>query len=212
MKFKYFGILLFSVFGFLLFFFVSLLGENHHIDDSINNYFTKLKAEDFSGKCIPISITSNTVSKAECSNDNFIFILSILKHFDLVGSKSYKVQLERSHFWIPYISSDTIAVSLSLSNNTDGALDLFGHSQYISDLFIIKRNNLSWSIHEIRLNDPQLIKTFNHFKNTLDLDKYITKTKTGYIFNKVEIDNSTTTEVDKILLKYNLQKVKEFLK
>ena len=48
MKFKFFGILLLSIFAFLLFFFVSLLGENHHIDDSINNYFTKLKAEDFS--------------------------------------------------------------------------------------------------------------------------------------------------------------------
>jgi len=204
--------LLLAVFVFLLFFFVSLLGENHQIDDSINNYFTKLKAEDFSGKCIPISINSNAVSKTECSNDNFIFILSVLKQFDLVGSKSYTVQLKRNHFWIPYISSDTVAVSLSLSDNTEGGLVLFSNSQYISELFIVKRNNLSWNIHEIRIDDPQLIETFYHFKNTLNLDKYITKTKTGYIFNQVEIDNSTTTEVDKVLLKYNLQKVKEFLK
>jgi hypothetical protein len=212
MKFKFFGILLLTVFVLLLFFFASLLGENHHIDDSINNYFTKLKAEDFSGKCIPISITSDAVSKTECSNDNFIFILSVLKHFDLLGSKSYTVQLKRSHFWIPYISSDTVAVSLSLSDNTEGGLAIFSNPQYISELFVVKRNNLSWSIHEIRIDDPQLIKAFYHFKKTLDLDKYITKTKTGYIFNQVEIDNSTTTEVDKILLKYNLQKVNEFLK
>jgi len=101
---------------------------------------------------------------------------------------------------------------MSLSDNTEDGLTIFSNPQYISELFVVQRNNLSWSINEIRIVDPQLIKAFYHFKNTLDLDKYITKTKTGYIFNQVEIDNSTTTEVDKILLKYNLQKVNEFLK
>ena len=36
MKFKYFGVSLFTIFFLLIFFFISLLGENHHIDDSID--------------------------------------------------------------------------------------------------------------------------------------------------------------------------------
>ena len=213
MKFKFFGTVVFLALGVLLFF-ASLLGENYHVDELVDNYFTDLKVGEFFEQCIPISIASNKLSETTCSNDNFIFILSILKHFDLVGAKSYTVELKRSHFWIPYISSDTVAVSLSLSQDTDDLFDMLDISkhEYISDLFIIKRKVLSWSIHEISITDPQLIEIFYHFKNTLNSNKYIAKTKQGYVFNNTEIDNSAMTEVDKMLLKYNIQKLNQFLK
>lgn len=214
MKFKLFGVLLFLVITFILVF-ASLFGENNHADDLVDSYFTNLKEGEFPEKCIPISIASNRLSDKTCSDDNFIFIVSVLKHFNLVGSKSYGLELQRSHFWVPYISSDTLSVGIYLTaenEDTNIIFNLFDKPQYLSDLFIIKRNFLKWNIHEINITDSELINTFFHFKNTLDLDKYITQTTEGYLLNSTKIDNSTITEVDKFLLKYNIQKIKEFLK
>jgi hypothetical protein len=196
-------------------FFVSLLGENNRIDDLVDNYFSKLQVEDFSGECPPISInqTANKIDEGViCSNKNFVFIISLLQLFDLLNTADYSVNIKRDSFWIPFISEDTITVSVNLvATENDEEINYFDDIKYLPGLFVVQRKDLRWEIKNISLNSPELISLFNSFKNTLDFEKYIKKTDTGYEFNNVVINKNNVTVLDRLLLKLNIQKINNIL-
>lgn len=201
-----------------IFSFAGLLGENHRIDDLVNEHFNKLKAEDYSVKCFPIVVENQPVDfdkSAECHDQSFLLYISLLKHYDLLGDDNYSVNTERSGFWIPYLLPGEIKVSLSFQKQSDQSLiPLIDESEaiFIKDLFIIKRDKWNWVISEAHINDANLVDIYNAFSMSLDFDKYIQKTETGYQFNSVTIKSEDVTHIDKRLLRFNLQKVAELLK
>ena len=97
--------------------FVSILGENQKINRVINSYFDKLKdgmyleaCENYSSHVQPDQLTSDE----EHLNFNFLLELSLLKHYNLVDHYDYEVELKRNHFWIPFVSNDSVCVSVLL--------------------------------------------------------------------------------------------------
>ncbi|NRA84837.1 MAG: hypothetical protein HRU22_14035 [Gammaproteobacteria bacterium] len=211
-------ILIASVASFVtLLFFVSLLGENHRINDLIKEHFIKLKAEDYSAKCIPISIGSIILehqNQQVCDTQNFLLSLSLLKKFDLLAAKDYNVNIKRDNFWIPYFSNGTVTVSLKLQNTSEQDYFSFNsqfEDAYVKELFIVKRKNWRWVIDQVNLNEPTLVEIFNDFQKTLNFDKYIEKTTEGYNFHDISIESQKLTGLDKRLLRFNLQKVAELL-
>jgi len=212
MKFKYSIITLVTGIVFILAFFVSVLGENHKIDDLISAYISNLEEKEFSDKCIPVSINSELNNESSCNQDNFVFFMSLLKRFNIFTAKNYSVKITRDNFWIPFYSDDTVKVSLSLLNSElEEDMGIFDEYEYISNIFIFKRQDLRWELHEISIIDPDLIKIFNDIKQNLNFNKYIKNTPEGYIFNNVEVNINNITNVDKLLLKFNLQKINNAL-
>jgi len=211
MKFKYSIITLVTSTIFILLFFVSLLGENHHIDDLISSHISKLEKENFSNECVPILINSEVSNELSCNQESFIFLVSLLKRFDLFTAKNYSVNTTRDVFWIPFYSDDIVKVSLSLVDTEVDDMGIFDEYEYISNIFIVKRHNSGWKLHEISIMDPVLIKIFHEVKEDLNFNKYIKKTTKGYIFNNVEVNTNDITYLDKRLLKFNLQQINSAL-
>lgn len=211
MKFKYSIITLVTSTIFILLFFISLLGENHHIDDLISSHISKLEKKSFSNNCVPIRINSEMNNELSCNQDNFIFLVSLLERFDLFTAKNYNVKVTRDVFWIPFYSDDIVKVSLSIVDSEDAEMGIFNEYEYISNIFIVKREDSGWKLHEVSIMEPTLIKIFNKMKKNINFNKYITKTEKGYEFNKIEIDTNNITNVDKLLLKFNLQKINSAL-
>jgi len=208
--------------GIVLFFSIfvgaGLMGENHRIDDLINEHFTKFKDENYSTKCFPISIDSRVVKVEEdnlCNNQNFLLYISLLKKFELIGGGKYSVNIKRNSFWIPFIKSENISVSISLQKESDKSwIPFVGNNNevFINDLFTVKRNKWNWDISRVVVIDPDLVKIFTGFETSLDFNKFIEKTDTKYQFNSEIIDSENITDIEKRLLRFNLQKVAELLK
>jgi len=196
---------------FTLLFFISLLGENHHIDGLISNHISKLEKANFSSECVPIRINQKTNNELSCNQNSFILLVSLLKRFDLFTAENYKVEITRDVFWIPFYSDDVVKVSLSLINPKIDETGMFDEYQYLPNIFIVKRKNSSWKLQEVSITDPDLISIFNETKEEVNFDKYIEKTQHGYKFNNVEVNIKTITDVDKLLLKFNLQKANSAL-
>lgn len=211
MKFKYSIITFVTSTVFILLFFISLLGENHHIDDLIKIHVSTLEKQSFSSDCVPIRINQAVNNELSCNQNSFIFLVSLLKRFDLIAAKKYSVKVTRDVFWIPFYSDDIIKVSLSLVDSEVDDMGIFNEYEYLSNVFSVKRQNSGWKLHEISIIDPDLINIFNEVKQELNFNKYIVKTPKGYIFNNVEINTGDMTNVDKLLLKFNLQTINSAL-
>jgi hypothetical protein len=207
MKYKYSIITLVTSTIFILLFFISLLGENHHIDDLITHHISKLEKERYSNNCVPISINSEVENELSCNQDSFIFYVSLLERFDLFSAENYYIKVTRDVFWIPFYSDDVVKVSLSIVVPEANAVGIFKEYEYISDLFIVKRQNSGWVLDEASIMEPALIKIFNQMKNNINFNKYTTKTENGYQFSNIEIDTKNISNVDKLLLKFSLQKI-----
>lgn len=198
----------------LLLFFAGLLGENHHVDDLVDNYFLELKSGNFNKSCIPMSINGKditVINEEECSHNNFIFNVSLLEYFELQGNDRYTVNLNRNQFWVPYINSDTIKVGLNLSRKPANGFNLFDNTKYMSDVFIVKRHNLRWKIQKMNVSNPKLIKIFNRLKQGVDFDKYVETTDIGFQLKNITINSTNLSNVDKRLIKYNIQKINRLL-
>ena len=211
MKFKHSIITLITTTIFILLFFISLLGENHHIDDLISSHINELEKQSFSSNCVPIFINTEVNNELSCNQDSFIFFVSLLERFNLFSDKSYSVKVVRDDFWIPFYSDDIVKVSLSLVDSEVDEMGIFNEYEYISNIFIVKRQDSAWKLDQVSIIEPALMKIFNKMKKNINFNKYITKTENGYELNNIEIDTNNMTNVDKLLLKYNLQKINSVL-
>ncbi|MEW6991955.1 hypothetical protein AADZ91_14890 [Colwelliaceae bacterium 6441] len=197
-------------------FLASILGENDHIDDVVDDYFGNLKKGDFSGTCIPIFVEQGTIDKSQntvCSNENFLLTISLLKYFELKDIDNYLVKIKRDNFWFPFISESEVLVSISLiDKDINDGFSIFDDAEYITGLFAIKRVGLSWKASSISIIEPKLLGIYKSYKSEVDFEKYLKKIDAGYKFSDIIIDSRDMTEVDKLLLRFNLQEVNQFVR
>lgn len=202
------AIILSAVILFIVFIiYISILGENHKIDDTINNFFENIKKRDF----IEATHFFTKQQKEALANDDFsemsfLLELSLLKKYDLIGKDNYKIKLKRSQFWLPFTGIDRIGVSVLFEDTERSSFNK--HSDYIENLIVVKRISGIWRIAELNIDDSALKDTYEKFKLLLNENRFIkmTSERTIELQNK-KINLDEIQPYEKRMLKYFLYEI-----
>lgn len=208
---SYISILLFSLaIGFLcLIVYVSLLGDNHKINFVVEQYFTDMKNSNYEVLCGKIDLP-NINEGVNCSDCNFLLETAMLKKFKLLGVKDYSVEIKRSHFWIPWITDDTVTISVAPVPKKENLIKSFVKNRdlvYINNFMTIKKHHKLWQIQKINLEATSLGPVFNKLKKEMNLNKYIRKTEKGYSLNQTEVDMERLSPLGRRLFEYSMSKL-----
>ena len=189
--------------------FVSILGENHRIDFMVNGFFNDLKQRNYAPLC-PMVGSEVTDSEA-CVNRLFFLELSLLSHFDLLERDDYSIVVKTDHFWIPFVSSDKVKVSIALTEKKKNMFQQWFSrnetKEMVRDFMWVERRQGRWDIVEIRTDDPALVSVINELSSTMAPDRYIRKTETGYALRENKIDVNTLSPEEKRFLEFSLFKI-----
>lgn len=198
--------------------YVSILGENDKIDRVITAYFDNLREGMYleAGESFSSSIQGDKLSSdEERMNFNFLLELSLLKRYDLIDNYDYTVALERSSFWIPFISDDTVRVGVLLKKKRGKGIPdtlISGHNRELTrNLIVVGREKRSWKIRQFSIAGSSLSGIYNDVQQHIDLNKYVERTSNGFQFKDTEIDIKTLTPLDKRLLRFSLYKIQKLL-
>jgi hypothetical protein len=198
--------------------YVSILGENSRIDRVITAYFNNLRDGMYLEACEGFS---SRVQEDQLSSDeqrmnfNFILELSLLKRYNLIANYDYTVELERSSFWIPYISDDLVHVSVLLRKKRGTGISdnlVSGDNKELTrDLIVVRREKGSWKIKQFNTVNSSISGIYKDVRQHIDLNKYVQKTANGFQIKGTEIDINTLTQIDKRLLRFSLYKIQKSL-
>jgi hypothetical protein len=200
--------------------YVSILGENHKINRVINNYFDKLKDGMYLEACEGYSShmqQDQQASDEERLNFNFLLELSLLKHYNLVDHYDYEVKLKRNQFWVPFVSDDSVNVSVLLRGKKDKRIsDTLSRSRdhtknFIDDLIVVVREKGTWKIRQFNVDDTAIAGIYNDVRQSIDINTYIIKTTHGFRLQDSDINVKTLTPIDKRLLRFSLYRIKKSL-
>jgi len=141
--------------------------------------------------------------------------LSLLKHYNLIDQYNYKIELTRSHFWIPYSSNDSVRVSVLLRRKEDkriiDALSSDQSRNLIDNLVVVVREQGGWKIRQFAIADSSIADIYNDLRQNVDLNKYVKITSDGLQFQNAEINFKALTPIDKRLLSFSLYKIQKSL-
>jgi outer membrane murein-binding lipoprotein Lpp len=153
--------------------------------------------------------------QAIVDNFNFLLELSLLKYYKLLDHNDYKVELKRSHFWIPFVGDDSVYVSIALKPKEDKEiLDVLSSDQSrnsIDSLIIVVREKGTWKIKEFTIADSSVADIYNDLRQSVDLDKYVKVTPNGLRLKDAEINFKNLPPTDKRLLKFSTHKIRKSL-
>jgi hypothetical protein len=148
-------------------------------------------------------------------NFNFLLELSLLKQYKLIDHYDYKVEVKRSHFWIPLISDDSVPVSIILRKGKDkNVVDTLpsGRSNKITrDLIVVGREKGTWKIKRFNITDTSIAGIYNNLRQNIKLDKYVKRIPDGFLLKNAKIDTETLSSMDKRLLKFSLHRIQKSL-
>jgi hypothetical protein len=211
-------IIILAIFIISILTYVSILGENNKIDRVITAYFDNLRDGMYLEACDGFSTSvqeGQLASDDQRMNFNFLLELSLLKRYDLIDNYDYTVALERSNFWIPFISGDSVRVSVLLRKKGGKGVSntlLSSHNRELTrNLIVVGREKGSWKIRQFSTADSSISGIYNDVQQHIDLNKYVQKTSTGVHLKDTEIDFKTLTPIDKRLLRFSLYKIQKSL-
>ena len=181
--------------GFLTY--VSLLGENNRINALINNYFTAVKARDYA------AADGYFGTQKPTDETHFILELALQERYG-IKDPNYSLSFKRDHFWLPYVSSDTVDVSVKLEQKVS-KLDWLplGKNAYVSRIFTVKRVKGAWRIESI--NPGELEPTMQLASQALKRHSIITKLPQGFKVAECSVDTTKLTELEKRVMAYQLE-------
>jgi hypothetical protein len=207
-----------AIFVIVVLTYVSILGENDKIDRVIAAYFNNLKDGMYLEACEGFSsnVQEDQLSSDELRmNFNFLLELSLLKRYNLIDNYDYKVELKRSHFWIPFISDDSVRVSVLLRKKEDKGISYAlsrGHgSELTRNLIVVRREKRSWKIKQFTIADSSISDIYSDVRQNIDLNKYVQRTPNGFRLMNTEVNFNTLTPLDKRLLRFSLYKIQKSL-
>jgi hypothetical protein len=144
---------------------------------------------------------------------NFLLELSVLKHYNLVDHYDYKVEIKRNHFWIPFVSVDSVRVSILPREKEEKAIaDTLPRgyiSNFIDDLIVVVREKGTWKISQFNISDSAIASTYNDVRQNININKYTIKTTNGFRLQEADINLETLTPIDKRLLGFSLYRIKK---
>lgn len=198
--------------------YVSILGENHKINRVMNSYFSKLKDGMYLEACESYSshVQQGTVGRDEENlNFNFLLELSLLKYYNLVDHYDYEVELKRNNFWIPFVSEDSVQVSVLLRAKSDKTIaDSFSRDhtrKFVDDLIEVVREKGTWKIRQFNVANTPIANIYNDVRQNIDINRYAVKTSNGFYLKNSDINFKTLTPIDKRLLRFSLYRIKKSL-
>lgn len=198
--------------------YVSVLGENQQINRIITTYFDKLKDEMYLEACENFA---SDFQEGQLSTDeqrlNFNFLLewSLLKYYNLTDQDDYTVELKRNNLWIPFISDNSVHVSIVLKPKGDkkilDALSSDHSEQLVDNLIVVVREKGRWKIRRFAIADSAIAGIYDDLRRNVNLNKYVIMTADGLRFQNAEINLKALTPSDKRLLKFSLYKIQQVL-
>ncbi len=195
--------------GFLsLIVYVSLLGDNNKINFAVEQYFAELKGS-YTKTCVGSGLQSSQ-SAEECRDYNFLIETAFLMKYDLLASDGYSLEIKKSHFWVPGFSDDTITINVAMIPKRDNAIKAFfgeKNPDYVKNFMSVKKENKLWTVQSVSLEDPSISVIFEKLRDEINLNKYIKKSKNGYILNKSEISPDNLSPVERRLFKYSMSRL-----
>lgn len=182
--------------------YLSILGENHKINDAVNNFFENIKKRDF---IAATHFLTKEKKEAFTNNDfsemSFLLELSLLEKYNLMEKSDYKIKLKRSQFWLPFMNRNRIVVSVLFKDAE--RLSSNKHSDYIENLIVVRRTSGIWRIADINIDDSAIKGTYEKFKLHFNENRFIkmTSDRTIELQNKkINLDEIQSSE--KRMLKY----------
>jgi outer membrane murein-binding lipoprotein Lpp len=146
---------------------------------------------------------------------NFLLELSLLQYYDLVDQYDYKIELKRKHFWVPFLSDDSVQVSVLLRRKKDKSIaDTLSPgrtSNFIDDLIVVVREKRTWKIRYFNITDSAIADIYADVRQNTDINKYTTKTTNGFRLQDADINFKTLTPIDKRLLRFSLYRINKSL-
>ena len=198
------------IIGFLsLIVYVSLLGDNHKINFAVEQYFADIKNRTFTTPC-SASDSEKIIDAEDCRNNFFLLETALLLKYNLIEAKEYSIEIKRGHFWIPFITTDTVSVGIAFTPKKENFIKAFLNKdkiKYTNGLMTVKKKNKVWQVETINFESDSLAPVLNQLKKEIDMDTYTSKTEKGYNLKKVEVDFKGLSPLKKRLFEYSMQKL-----
>lgn len=203
--------ILFIVGFFSLIVYVSLLGDNHKIDFAVEQYFQSMKDCEYDRFCDTADPEKISAAR-DCSDFNFLLETALLMKYGLVDAKDYKVLIKKSHFRIPWITEDTVAISIALAKRKSNLCEAFyggDGTVYTKDMIRVAKAGKIWQIREISVEDPALDTLLEKVSRQINLEKYITRTENGFNLNRAEVRPENFSPMERRLFKYSMKRLSD---
>lgn len=192
--------------------YVAVLGENHRVDDLVEDFFKDLKEGNYNRICQLVQ--EKGTESGTCADRLFLMETALLDHFGLIEQKNYSVVIFRDHFWIPFANSNRISLSISLTTKKKNMFEQWKSRYEVKDridgFMTVERKSGQWKITSVSENTPELLKITNDYTKRIDMDRYILKTEKGFSFQPGEIDFKNLSPADRRLFEYSLKKISDF--
>ena len=189
---------------------VSLLGENSKADTVVLNFLKDIKNNDFNAAFRELDGPSEIIKDKDIAFDDYAFLLEIalLSKFGIINEKDYQIDVKRKSFWLPYISEDTMVISVCLKKKDASIFQTITglEDQQSEDLFVLNRRQGLWKISKIRTDAPGISAIFDNLcKRFIENQTYI-QTENGFLLKSIEFHKKSTDSVDRRLFHHILQK------
>ncbi|GAB6096064.1 hypothetical protein JCM14469_23170 [Desulfatiferula olefinivorans] len=200
---------------FTLIVYVSILGDNHKIDDLVTRFFNDLKNRNYDALCtVPGDVSGIPALSGDdaCPQAAFLFELAFLSRFGLLDKGDYSVEIKRDHFWIPYVTDDRIRISVAFTEKKKNLVhELFygiGSDNFVRDIMWVERRKGQWVIAEVTLKASTLYPLYTELSGRIDLERFIRRTDEGFVLKANDIRPAELDPVDRRLLEFSLSRLK----
>lgn len=194
--------------------YVSLLGENNKIDTVVDNFFVSMQEQEY----FSFEDNKNIVENfdvfdidGEYSENCLSLELALLRKYNISDASDYKIKINKSHFWIPFVSDSNIQIDVLLKSSEDSnGIALLKKSdgpEFVANLFNVERKGDRWLITAINIKDSSFFESFKKFRDSLNVESYILISGTKLKVKPIEIDTKNITNTEKRKLNYIFQKL-----
>lgn len=213
-----FGLVMLAIMVIGVLTYVSILGENGKIDRMIGEYFNNVKSGNYleASNSFASNVQGNQRSGDEQSEAfNFFLELTLLKHYTLLDQYDYMVELKKSDFWIPFVSDDSVRVSVLLKKKDEqGILHAGSRSQRgvpLNNFIVVVRERGAWKIRQFNIADSALAGMYTELRTGIELNRYVQKTSDGFQLKNAHLNLMTLSPLDKRVLRFSLYTIQKSL-
>jgi hypothetical protein len=209
------GILGFLAIAFLtLIVYVSILGDNHKIDDLVTRFFNDLKARNYDTVCGVLGDHPDIRALSgddACQNFCFLLEMAFLSRFNLLDKTDYSIEIKRDHFWMPYLTDDRVRISIAFSEKKKNLVHEFFYGvdsdNFVRDIMMVERRKGQWVIGEVTLGSSSLYPHYAELKERIDLERFIHRTDGGLVLKANTIRPEALDPVERRLLEFSMSKL-----
>ena len=198
--------------------FVSLLGENNKVNDTVSSFFKHIKAHDYESAATYITADTTqrltTASGLDFEDFAFIFEVALLSHFNLLDHEDYRVVIKRESFWIPYLDDAKVEVGVFVKTKEKNLIENLKHERSpltLHGLFTVTRIDGIWSITQIHLQDQPLSHAFTALAAKLKATHGVVTTDTGFMMEGLWYDTTTCDAPLRHIYRHLLRKASRLL-